>query len=168
MKNLFFPMLIVAVMTACAQTTNTTGGGKSIETASFAGSWEHCGRNDSPDLCSRYQLLQRGARICGTWSYVASGKGYEGRLVAEATSPVEARSTRICGRPGSKTRTPCEAGWDTIDRPLRLCGGKLGDLDGKGGSCFADFERVKDPSLDALAAQPWVEECLSGKQVSGK
>lgn len=133
------------------------------ESGSFAGSWESCGGNDSPHLCSRYRLLQRGKRICGTWSYVASGAGYEGRVVAEASSPVEARRTRICGRPGSETRTPCETGWDTIDRPLRLCGGKLGDLDGKGGGCFADFERVArpDPSLKALAAQAWVEACLS-------
>lgn len=165
MKKVFFPMLIVAAMTACAQPTTTTSGAQSMTSAAFAGSWEYCGRNDSPDLCSRYLLLQRGKRICGTWSYVASGAGYEGRVVAEAISPVEARRTRICGRPGSKTRTPCETGWDTIDRPLHLCDGKLGDLGGKDGKCFADFERVKrpDPSLEALAAQPWVEACLSDK-----
>lgn len=131
----------------------------------FAGSWESCGPNETADLCSRYLLLQRGKRICGTWSYVASGAGYEGRVVAEAISPVEARRIRICGRPGSETRTECEDGWDTIDRPLRLCDGKLGDLDGKAGTCFADFERVgrTDPALQALAAQAWVEACLSGQ-----
>lgn len=166
MNKIILPMLIAAAMTACAQPINTTSGGKTMPPAPFAGSWEYCGRNDSPDLCSRYRLLQRGKRICGTWSYVASGAGYEGRVVAEAISPVEARRTRICGRPGSETRTPCEAGWDTIDRPLRLCGGKLGDLDGKGGSCFADFVRVErpDPSLEALAAQTWVEACLSDQK----
>jgi hypothetical protein len=165
MKKVFFPMLIATAMTACALPTTTTSGSKSMQPASFAGSWEYCGRNDSPDMCSRYLLLQRGKRICGTWSYVATYDEYEGRVVAEAISPVEARRTRICGRPGSKTRTPCETGWDTIDRPLRLCDGKLGDLDGKDGKCFADFERVKrpDPSLEALAAQPWVEACLSDK-----
>lgn len=133
--------------------------------APFAGSWESCAGAGSPDQCSRYQLLQRGKRICGTWSYVASGDSYEGRVVAEAISSVEARRTRVCGRPGSETRTECEAGWDAIDRPLRLCGGKLSDLDGKGARCFADFERVErpDPSLDELAAQAWVEACLSDK-----
>lgn len=136
------------------------------ESASFAGSWRSCAGTESPDQCSRYLLLQRGKRICGTWSYFASGDSYEGRVVAEAISPVEARRTRICGRPGSETRIECEAGWDTIDRPLRLCGGKLGDLDGKGGSCFADFERVErpDPALEELAAQAWVEACLSDKE----
>jgi hypothetical protein len=135
------------------------------EAASFAGSWQSCAGTESPDQCSRYLLLQRGKRICGTWSYFASGDSYEGRVVAEAISPVEARRTRICGRPGSETRIACDAGWDTIDRPLRLCGRKLGDLDGKGGRCFADFERVErpDPSLEELAAQAWVEACLSRK-----
>lgn len=90
--------------------------------------------------------------------------------MAEAISPVEARRTGICGRPGSETRTECEAGWDAIDRPLRLCGGKLGDLDGKDGRCFADFERVEHPgpSLDDLAAQAWVEACLSRKEEKSK
>lgn len=166
MKKVFFPMLIAVTMAAGAQPTNTSSGGKSMAAAPFAGSWESCGRNDSPDLCSRYLLLQRGNRICGTWSYVATWDYYEGRVVAEVVSPSEARRTRICGRPGSETRTECEDGWETIDRPLRLCGGKLGDLDGKGGRCYAGFVRVKrpDPSLEELAAQPWVQACLSDQE----
>lgn len=165
MKKMFIPVLIAAAMTACAQPTPPKNGAQPLPPAPFAGSWASCGSNDSPDQCSRYQLLQRGKRICGTWSYVASGAGYEGRVVAELVSPGEARRIRICGRPGSETRTECETGWDTIDRPLRLCDGKLGDLDGKGGKCFADFERVErpDPALKALAAQAWVEACLSGQ-----
>ena len=60
----------------------------------------------------------------------------------------------------------CEKGWETIDRPLRLCDGKPGDLDGKNGSCFADFERVESakPSLAVLAGQPWMQACLSRKE----
>jgi hypothetical protein len=109
-------------------------------------------------------LLQRGTRICGTWSYFASGGSYEGRLIAEASSPLEARRKRICGRPGSETRTECDTGWEDIDRPLRLCGSKLGDLDGKDGRCFADFERTQGEThlLQELASQPWVHACLSG------
>jgi hypothetical protein len=136
------------------------------EPAPFAGRWESCAGTDAPEQCSRYLLVQRGARICGTWSYVASGDAYEGRVVAEAVSPLEARRTRICGRPGSETHTACDAGWETIDRPLRICEGKLGDLAGKQGDCFADFERVDsaDRQLSDLAAQPWVQDCLTQEQ----
>lgn len=132
--------------------------------APFAGSWQSCEGADSPDQCSRYLLLQRGHRICGTWSYFASGDGYEGRIVAEAVSPTEARRTRICGRPGSETGIECDAGWEAIDRPLRLCDDKLGDLDGKDGVCFTDFERVEDADqvLADIAEQPWMQACLSG------
>ena len=169
MKYLFFPILIAA-MTACAQPTTSTGGGKSTASAPFAGSWEYCGRNDAPEQCSRYRLLQRGKRICGTWWDFAADGIYEGRVIAVVVSPGEARRIRICGRPGGNTQTECDAGWDTVDLPLRLCGGKLGDLDGKDGKCFADFKRVKrpDPSLEALAAQAWVEDCLSDKKEESK
>ena len=63
----------------------------------------------------------------------------------------------------------CETGWETIGRPLRLCDGKLGDLDDKNGSCFADFERVEsaEPSLAVLAGQPWMQACLSRKEEGG-
>lgn len=134
--------------------------------APFAGAWEACAGTDASEQCSRYLLLQRDNRICGTWSYFASGRSYEGRVIAEAMSPQEARRNRICGRPGSETRTECETGWETIDRPLRLCKGKLGDLDGKDGRCFADFERVEGagPSLQELTSQPWVQACLSRKE----
>jgi len=132
----------------------------------FAGVWESCAGTDAPEQCSRYVILQREKRICGTWSYFASGDSYEGRVIAEMMSPLEARRTRICGRPGSETRTDCDTGWETIDRPLRLCSGKLGDLDSRDGRCFADFESVEDAttSLQELASQPWVQACLSGKE----
>ncbi len=90
--------------------------------------------------------------------------------MAEATSLLEARRTHICGRLGSETDTECETGWEAINRPLRLCDGKLGDLDGKNGSCFADFERVERAgrSLASLAEQPWVQACLSRKEGYGR
>lgn len=132
----------------------------------FAGVWESCAGTDAPEQCSRYLLLQRGTRICGTWSYFASGDSYEGRVIGDAMSPLEARRKQICGRPGSEARTACDTGWETIDLPLRLCSGKLGDLDGEDGRCFADYERAEDKgrSLQELASQPWVQTCLSHKE----
>ncbi|WP_147652457.1 hypothetical protein [Vulcaniibacterium gelatinicum] len=132
----------------------------------FAGVWQACDDTSMPEQCSRYVLQQRGERICGIWSYFASGALYQGRIVGRALSTTEARRTRICGRPGSETRTACEAGWEAIDRPLRLCDGKLGDLDGEDGACFADFERAEDAATDmhALSEAPWMQACLAGNE----
>lgn len=162
--------LLAAVMTACAQTGNTTSGSHPAKTETFAGSWESCAGTTSPEQCSRYRLLQRGQRICGTWSDFAADGIYEGKVIAEVIAPDEAKRVRICGRPGGKVQTECDVGWDTVNLPLRLCGGKLGDMNGKDGSCFADFERVKrpDPSFETLAAEAWVKACLSGNQEASK
>lgn len=132
----------------------------------FTGVWQSCEGASSPGECSRYVLVQQGDRICGTWSYVASGKAYEGRLVAGATSSTGARRTRVCGRPGSETDTECGSGWQHISKPLLLCNGNLADLAGINGACIADFEQA--PTLrsewEALRAEPWVRECLSEAQ----
>lgn len=129
----------------------------------FAGTWEACDGTTSPDECSRYLLMQRGDRICGTWSYFATGKAYEGRVVARATSSTEARRTHVCGRPGSETTTECDQGWPRTDRPLRLCDGNLGDLTGADGTCSADYQAVptSEDERGALQAQPWLQDCLS-------
>lgn len=129
----------------------------------FAGQWEACEGTTSPDECSRYVLVQQGDRICGTWSYLATNDSYEGRVIARATSPTEARRTHVCGRPGSETDTECEDGWQTIDKPLRICDGKLGDMTRADGSCFADYQSVPlaNEVRDALQAEPWVQECLA-------
>src|SRR5690606_16790247 len=71
----------------------------------FGGNWESCEGASTPEECARDVLVQRGGRICGTWSYVASGQAYEGRVIAQASSATEARRTHICGRPGSETDT---------------------------------------------------------------
>lgn len=132
----------------------------------FAGVWTSCAGTDAAEQCSRDLLLQHGKRICGTWSYFASGDSYDGRVIAEVMSPLEARRKRVCGRPGSEARTECDTGWEAIDQPLRLCSGKLGDLDGNDGGCFADYERAEDKgrSLQELASQSWVQACLSHKE----
>lgn len=131
--------------------------------AAFAGTWEACEGASSPADCSRYVLVQRGERICGTWSYVASGKGYEGRVIARATSTLAARRTHVCGRPGSETTTECEEGWDVVDRPLLLCDGKLGELVDVDGRCLADYQAVPASRSGhaELSTQAWVQDCLS-------
>lgn len=128
----------------------------------FTGVWQACEGAASPDQCSRYVLLQRGDRICGTWEYVATGDGYAGRVVARASSATQARRTQVCGRRGSEARTECANGWDRVDRPLRLCDGKLSDVDGAGGACHADYTRAGAATEVAeLAREPWVEACLA-------
>lgn len=129
----------------------------------FAGAWASCDGAPSQDQCSRYLLMQRGDRICGTWSYFASGQEFEGRLVAHGVSGTTARRTHVCGRPGSETDTECADGWQQIDKPLELCGDKLSDMTGADGACFADYEAVpaSKAELAALASQSWLQTCLA-------
>ena len=160
-------MLLVAGLAACA--APGSGGGRGDAGAMpgssmpFAGTWESCEGASTPAECSRYMLVQRGRRVCGTWSYVASGIGYEGRLIASATSETLARRSHVCGRPGSETRTECEDGWEAVDTPLRLCNGKLGDLGSADGICSADHRPVpaSESGHEALLSESWVQECLS-------
>lgn len=176
-----FSLILSAVLVGCAATGDRSPAGPTTHHApptpsgkessadhmgAFAGVWEACEGATSPEQCTRYVLVQRGHRICGTWSYFATGDRYEGRVAGKTSSPTEARRTHVCGRPGSEARTECADGWDVIDKPLRLCGGKLGDLDTKDGKCHADFVRVADSSdlLAELEKQPWVEACLSGDE----
>lgn len=130
----------------------------------FEGAWQACGGSTAPEECSRYVLVQRGDRICGTWAYVATGDRYEGRVVAQVTAPTEARRTHVCGRAGSEATIECDEGWGRVDKPLRLCDGKLGDLDTVVGECFADYERAAAPDAPAvLMREPWVQACLAGE-----
>jgi hypothetical protein len=136
---------------------------KPQDSGAFAGEWEACEGTNAPEECGRYVLLQQGDRICGTWSYFATGKDYSGRIIARATSSTEAKRTHVCGRPGSETTTECENGWQTIDKPLRICDGKLGDMTRADGSCFADYQSVPlaDEARVALQAEPWMQACLA-------
>jgi len=130
----------------------------------FTGIWEDCEGAPTPGECSRYVLVQHGARICGTWAYYANGY-YDGRVIAEARSPTQARRVRVCGRPGGETSQECESGWETVDKPLRFCGDKVGDLDSERGGCYASYVRARDTegALASLRAEPWVQSCLAGQ-----
>lgn len=130
----------------------------------FSGVWQLCDEGASPEECSEYRLVQNAERICGTWSYFATNAGYDGRLIARAISSTEARRVRVCGRPGSETRTECDAGWEEIDKPLRICDGKLVESDSNDRECRASFVRAggADAKLRALAQEPWMQACLAG------
>ncbi|CAN7274007.1 hypothetical protein LJR143_001172 [Pseudoxanthomonas sp. LjRoot143] len=131
----------------------------------FQGEWAACHGETPPDQCSRYVLLQRGDRVCGTWFHFATGKEYRGRIVAHADSSTEARRTHVCGRQSVESDTECEDGWQRIDKPLRLCDGVLSDSTRADGSCFADYQSVPlaDDARAALQAEPWMQACLSGE-----
>lgn len=160
-------MMLLLGLVACTAPAigHKTGDAAAVPAASapFSGVWEACEGASSPGECSRYVLVQRGEKICGTWSYFASGKGYDGRVIAHVSSATRARRTHVCGRPGSETRMECEDGWEAIDKPLVLCDGKLGDLVGADDTCSADYQAVlaSRSGHDALFSQPWVQECLS-------
>jgi len=134
----------------------------------FTGVWEECDEQTSPDQCGRYVLIQRGDRICGTWLYVATADVYGGQVEATALSATTARRTRICGRPGSDTQTECSDGWESIDRPLQLCDGKLSESAGGSGACTGRYVRSANPGtqLAELAAEPWAKACL-GSEAEG-
>jgi len=134
----------------------------------FTGVWEECDEQTSPDQCGRYVLIQRGDRICGTWFYVATADAYDGQVEATALSATTARRTRICGRPGSDTQTECSDGWESIDRPLQLCDGKLSESAGGSGACTGRYVRSANPGtqLAELAAEPWAKACL-GSEAEG-
>ena len=134
-----------------------------LQDGPFSGVWEECDEEGAPDECGRYVLVQRGDRICGTWSYVATADLYTGQVQATALSDSRARRTRVCGRRGSETQTECDAGWETIDRPLQLCDGKLSESADASGACNGRYERSKSPGtqLEELEAKPWVKACLA-------
>ena len=138
--------------------------GAPATTGPFDGEWAACQGTTSPEECSRYVLLQRGDRICGTWFHFATGKVYAGRIIAHADSSTEARRTHVCGRRSAETDTECEDGWQRIDKPLRICKGKLSDMTRADGSCFPYYQAVRlaDDQRDALLAEPWMQACLSG------
>lgn len=134
-----------------------------LEDEPFTGVWEECDEGTSPDECSRYVLVQRGRRICGTWSYLATADLYEGRLQATALSGTQARRTQVCGRPGSEARTECDAGWDAIDKPLRVCGETLGTFESPD-ACPGRYVRSRAAiaRIAELSAEPWMQACLAG------
>lgn len=96
----------------------------------FAGTWIDCDSYQGDDACSYKLLAQKGARLCGLWSYWASGREYQGRVTATASGRI-AKIDQICGRPGSDTSTECtrdkgaQETWEPSSRTMFLCKGAL-------------------------------------------
>jgi uncharacterized protein YecT (DUF1311 family) len=72
----------------------------------FEGHWKSCWKMRDGEVCEHYTLFQQGTRVCGTWFYVATDAGYDGRL-AWSIDGQGADWRYICGRPGSETSLPC-------------------------------------------------------------
>ena len=130
------------------------------EASPFTGAWESCEGASSSEECSRYVLVQRGERICGTWSYVATGRSYEGRLIAKTVSQTSAIATQVCGRVGSEASTECKDGWQEIRKALNVCDGKLADVRRDDGACAAEYIKTEILGSELIAAQPWIATCL--------
>ena len=143
-----------AVPPASAQTSPAAAS----EGAPFSGVWESCEGAASPDECSRYVLVQRGERVCATWSYVASGQSYEGKFIARTTSETSAVATQTCGRVGSETDSECADGWQRATKALNLCSGKLSDIRRADGSCMAEYVRI---ATHVKADQSWLRACVA-------
>lgn len=158
--------LLIAFMELSACKTGATEAAPAAKSpAPFSGIWSSRSDGSAPEECSRYVLVQQGHRVCGVWSYVASGQLYEGRVMATATSDSAAQRTHVCGRRGSETDMECRDGWQRINKPLFLCDGKLGDQVMARDACDADFEPGSPSSstIDALLKSEWVRACVAAK-----
>lgn len=90
----------------------------------FSGEW---------DGSEHIYLRQVGNKVCGLWSYVATGRGYEGRMLGTAKSNY-LKLDWACGTPGSRTRTYCDGaaprgepdvGWSPSNEEALVCNGRL-------------------------------------------
>jgi len=92
--------------------------------ASFAGTWV----GDETLV-----LHQNGTRVCGFWEYQATGRFYEGQLVAIARGN-QLTIVETCGTPGGTAQTWCpesaprgesNIGWSPSNQSAMLCRDKL-------------------------------------------
>ena len=156
------PVAVASVLFALAGVPSATA----ARSAPFEGVWERCESHEGTAYCSSYVLVQEGHNVCGTWTYTASRSGYVGQLEATVISATALKKDRVCGSPGSETRTECsEEGTPQVAwEPARGTLHRIGDgLDENEAAREPYFQRVpfKRGQRDELRAQPWVTSCLA-------
>lgn len=99
-----------------------------------------------------YAIVVKESRVCGTWSYIATNREYEGLFAGNLTEDGFI-ANRVCGTPGSFAKSFCPigdtsglqpSGWHTIRAPARICHGRLIFLDH--GDAFPE-KCLPDPTL---------------------
>jgi hypothetical protein len=142
----------------------------------YTGTWIHCDKDQRSEGCSYNVLNQKAGRICGIWSYWASGRQYDGRLIATERG-VTAKIDKICGRPGSDTSTNCARQgytptWESSNRTLFVCNGALYNVKvGQMSSCRNANKALGMPKARANAHpevrlfaedKAWLAACAGG------
>ncbi len=139
----------------------------------FEGKWEQCTMWRGENACNSFTLLQKGKKICGEWSFWASGRVYEGQLMAEQRDSGRAEWLLTCDsmKPGCARPDGSQPDWQPVKGELRLCHGVLHFNEGKTNEPFAGCESLNPhyallrkpvdmKSGDELRKQPWMHHCL--------
>ncbi len=151
------------------------------EAPSFAGYWASC---DEPE-CLAYEIHQKGSRVCGHWSYIATRRQYSGRFIA-STDRNHLLWTEVCGIPGGLAMSYCPVpsdfdpgiptppsniGWHSSDQVQTLCSGELLDglaqcVSGSKTPSISALHRVPPPPTryriaDSEVERQWVRACLN-------
>jgi len=142
--------------------------------AKFEGRWERCSMWQGEKACSSFSLLQQGKRICGEWSLWASGRVYEGQLMAEQLEPDRAEWRLSCDamRPGCPGASITESDWGPTKSEFLLCDGVIHFSEKKGfGEPVSECKKIDERdgllrvpidrnSWEELREQPWMKTCL--------
>ncbi|SEH18420.1 hypothetical protein SAMN05428974_2653 [Sphingopyxis sp. YR583] len=149
------------------------------ETGPFNGTWMACDNWQGSRICEYKMLAQRGDRVCGVQRYFATNAYYEQRFVGTARENI-VNIEKICGDPGSETDSYCsgrapsnaaKVGWQTTDRKLGLCNGRLSGDVANSHSCAgvsrrSGMPKVKNPGAEGPEPEEraWLAACARGEE----